>query len=565
MATARLDKSLKKLQADAVKQTALYESSTEKLYQNFVDAYLWWREAQQEAGYLEGIYQANGIKTRNRNSNRPNFYPLIRLVWNIDVSRKASTVSNWARSMLALDDEYAGHPQRYQSNARDDLINFVYDSGGLGQLRGEPIVTEADLEAEEGIEVQQKKRVKLDAAPDSSIVTQRAETAKVMTAKATLPVFPGAVANDEGFVVLLARRKGVGSLEIVGSDYDAALIQQALLSCTQPDSSSVTPSLRLLVESIQPHALPAHLEKYRDRFFDTVAVMAADADDPSVQHEQQLTSSTTLRVRPQNGDILVSKNHASASLVSLVRPNFQLLDKDEVLLRGADRSWIERELINRQKLMLYRSESDHQLVADQTDRKADYYLPIAATDGSHKRNLYFYEQSKIASQNNRQVIPADESKFVYDWEIRANAHWLHKLDAQCFNRWIAEIKGYFNRQHNSHIQFVVSSTDFTLKHWWDWKKQQYEREHSVALGDDDATIKIRGKNLEFRTHPKDAALVFSALARLPIANDSVVIRANSEIMRIDYATDLAEYRVYIPAADTAGERVSAPFTGYGGA
>jgi hypothetical protein len=59
-----------------------------------VDAYLWWREADGQKDYLKNALKAADIKTRKRKGNAPNFYAIIRLIWDIDTSKRASAVSN---------------------------------------------------------------------------------------------------------------------------------------------------------------------------------------------------------------------------------------------------------------------------------------------------------------------------------------------------------------------------------------------------------------------------------------------------------------------------------------
>ena len=161
--TKQLDKQLASLKDAAQLQTATYRTSRDQLHQAIVDAYLWWREADKQTGYLDATYKAAGIKTRQRSSNSPNFYPLVRLIWNIDIAKQAGTVSNWARSMLALHDEFVNKPQLYARDARADLINFIKDEGGLGGVRGDKGMTQAEIEAEErdGIPEETRGRKKL--------------------------------------------------------------------------------------------------------------------------------------------------------------------------------------------------------------------------------------------------------------------------------------------------------------------------------------------------------------------------------------------------------------------
>jgi len=264
MQSEELNQRLTQLQDAADSQTQAFESSRDKLYQNIVDTYLWWREASKDGAYLNSLYKSADIRTRRRGGNQPNFYPLVRLVWNINITQKASTVSDWAQSLLALYETATEDAAKY-SNMRSDLINHIHDLGGLSELRGEKRMTENQLFAEEdGEEVESTRGTNQSFKASDEII----ET-KTQQAKAKLQAFPSAISNKDDFVVMLARRnRHTNELEIVGSNYNDDLIKSALLACTDIDRASVTPSLRLIAEAIQPHAVPAKLEKYWKKFFD---------------------------------------------------------------------------------------------------------------------------------------------------------------------------------------------------------------------------------------------------------------------------------------------------------
>lgn len=565
--TNTLDQQLDQLQTDVKDQTAEYESSAAKLRQNFVDAYLWWRDASQEKDYLSGLYTKAGIKSRKRNSNRPNFYPLVRLVWKIDISKKASTVSNWTKSMLALHEEYAEHSDLYESDARQRLINFIIDEGGLSGLRGERQMTEQELiDAEEKPEPKAKSTPPSDTPPDSDVVTSKREKATQQKPLASMKPFGGAISNQDGFMVLLARKGAKGQIEIVGSGYDDNLVQSALLACTNLDRAAVMPSLRLLAECIEPHALSAKLEKYRKKFFDTVELTreVTDENGQTTSETHTTTQATALRIRPKQKDILVSKSTITASVVTFATPKTALLKSDEVIMRGSDRNWIESELIGRQKLSLYASKKHKSLVADTSKLKADYKLEVETEDGTHKRNLYFYKSSGRPKDTSAQASIADADTITYDWKVTANTQWLTRFDAECMNRWLNEIKGFFNAPRNLCMNFVIGKKDLTLEHWWDGEKKAYQRSNSVAF-DKDAKADLTGPTASIQLHPKDAAFVFTALPHMPIANDQVILQGNEHLLRIDYATDLADYTMYLPAVDHSGKRDETHYELYGNA
>ena len=167
MTAIDLNKRLAELKVAAADQTNAYESSRDKLYQNIVDAYLWWREADAAQGYLKLLYKEASIRTRARDGNAPNFYPLVRLIWNIDISRKASTVSDWANSLLSLH-QATNDPLLAESNdLRSDLIHMIHDVGGLSELRGEKRMKEDELfDEEDNLELQERRGRKTGSTVD---------------------------------------------------------------------------------------------------------------------------------------------------------------------------------------------------------------------------------------------------------------------------------------------------------------------------------------------------------------------------------------------------------------
>jgi hypothetical protein len=61
-AAAVLTERLEALRASATASYAHWKRSNDELLKMVIEAYLWWREANQVEGYLEGQYRARGIK-----------------------------------------------------------------------------------------------------------------------------------------------------------------------------------------------------------------------------------------------------------------------------------------------------------------------------------------------------------------------------------------------------------------------------------------------------------------------------------------------------------------------
>jgi hypothetical protein len=543
MQTEKLNERLAELQSAADAQTQAYESSRDKLYQNIVDTYLWWRDASADSKYLNGLYKEFGIRTRARGGNQPNFYPLVRLVWNIDISKRASTVSEWAQSLLALHETATKDADKY-SDLRGDLINHVHNLGGLSELRGERRMTEDELFAEEdGEAIESTRGRKPGSTSGDEIIQTKTQQAKTVEAKAKLKAFPSAIANSDDFVVMLARRnRRTNELEIVGSNYSDDLIESALLACTDIDRASVTPSLRLIAEAIQPHAIPAKLEKYRKSFFDKSKYVERIHADGT---KEKVRESTTVLVDGKKNEIVITKTPRKASCVTHVKPKkLKLHSGSTLVMRGSDRSWFERELLNNQKLPLYSAEPSDSLVENSTDTHTRYSLHLSSSN--HNRSIYFYDAEEMPSESVNGLRIATALSKEPSWTITANAQWLAEFDAECVSKWISQVKSHFNKKHNQKIGISVDEDALKLWWWWDEEKGDYLNSFTMPFSTD-AEVQIKEKDkTTINLNPKDAMLLFSAIPSLPLASHNTKITGLDGAVYVEYETDLAKYRSLLP-------------------
>jgi hypothetical protein len=547
MAQQELNQRLERLKDAASEQTQSYESSRDKLYQNIVDAYIWWQDASKDSKYLTSLYKEAGIRTRTRGGNQPNFYPLVRLIWNIDISKRASTVSDWAQSMLAIHETAADGWAAKSRNLRDDLISHIRDLGGLSELRGEKPMTEDELFAEEDGEVIESKRGRKPGSTGNiEVIKTKTARAKTVSPKAKLKSFPSAIANNDDFVVMLARRnRSTNELEIVGTNYDDALVESALLACTDIDRASVTPSLRLIAEALQPHTVPAALEKYRKSFFDKSKLVERLQPDGT---KEKVRETTTLLINGKSNEIVVTKTPLKATCVTRVKPkNITLHKGSELVLRGADRFWIERELLNNQKLALYTAEPTDKLVENNSETHTRYSLHL--TSNTHKRSLYFYDAAEMPEESIKGFGFMETENLTTHWTIEATPQWLAKFDAECVRQWISAVKGMYNKPHNKKISLRVSNDALTLLWWWEEQDSLYQKSFSMPFnGDATATIQ---QDTQAELNPKDAMLLFSALSSLPLTNSVKLTAAgigeNLKLrLTVNYETELAKYHSELP-------------------
>ena len=187
-------------------------------------AYVWWREARNEAGYLDGLYDEAGINSKST-GNRPNFSPLIKLVWNIKGNESNASVAQWNAAMRLLDEEYNENTKVYRSDPNARLVSFILDNGGLSNLRR----AAGELDDEEDVEPSTKQKRKRNQAKDAKTqaeeikdgIKQLKSSAKP---KARVKLDAPVVTTKDDLVVVVARRNKAGELELLDTTDDDEIV-----------------------------------------------------------------------------------------------------------------------------------------------------------------------------------------------------------------------------------------------------------------------------------------------------------------------------------------------------
>ncbi len=271
-----------------------------------------------------------------------------------------------------------------------------------------------------------------------------------------------------------------------------------------------------------------------------------------------------MRYRPATNDFLVSKAHTDASLVTYVRPNKKFEGVDaEAILRGEDRSWIERELLNQEKLSLYSAEPAFGLKPDPTKDLVRFSPKINDDASKHERKLYFYSKGSVPKETHTHPAVADPTALAFDWRIDATVQWLREFDALCATPYVDKIRGFLDKPKFQSLLLNISATDLELAYWWDAKQKSYAESYKLpyAAG---TVLTAQSADYSFTANARDLALVFASLPSLPITSQHVSIQGNANVLRVSYTTDLAECETYILPADTTGKRDATVFTPYGG-
>ena len=557
MATTKdLDSGLAKIQALGAEQNKLYQSARRTLYSTLVETYFWWRQASQKDGYLEKRFADANIKFKTK-LNRPNFNPVVRLVMGMQQHLHNVQIANFASAINAIDDEYLRNEHIYKHrDAVEELVDWIGDSGGLSGITG---AKKEEIE-EYGYDYKgagnKNKKTKKDDEKKAKQQLEVLGLKKVAIAQneATNTFDIGEVGTDnDDLVVVLAKATGNGNeLRLVGSTAQQALVDGAVMQIGEVDFANLPPHLRMLCEVVKLNTITKSLQNYggRNNFYNkSKLVIEREGKKENVRENARV-------VLRQNGTILVSKSTSDASLTTYYIPSKKFLLNEDVWLRGSDRFWLETELINDSEIALY----DATDLEAQTNKqlKAQKQITLKNTITKQKRNIYFYDFSRIDDATMYQpAIVKDE--IDYDWAVKGNASYFRRLYEQHFDGWQHRVKHRLHTANNKAVAFDVSEDGIVCEKKWDKADNCFTQTGNRYLTafSDDAEVCGTGRII---FAPTDIIAVLEMIAKHNVAEDTVMMSGNKDLLFINYKNDIAEIQVYIPSCSITGKRNAKYFT-----
>jgi len=557
MATTKdLDAGLANLQALSAEQNKLYQSARRQLHKTLVETYFWWRQASQKQGYLEKRFADANIKFKAK-LNRPNFNPVVRLAMGMQQHLHNVQISNYGTAINAIDDEYLRNEHIYKHrDAVEELIDWIGDNGGLSGITG---AKKEEIE-EYGYDYKgagnKNKKTKNDDEKKAKQQLEVLELKKVAIAQneATNTFDIGEVGTDnDDLVVVLAKATGKGNeLRVVGSTAQQALVDGAVMQIGEVDFANLPPHLRMLCEVVKLNTITKSLQNYggRNNFYNkSKLVIEREGKKENVRENARV-------VLQRNGTILVSKSTSDASLTTYYIPSKKFLLNEDVWLRGSDRFWLETELINDSEIALY----DATDLEEQTNKqlKAQKQITLKNTITKQKRNIYFYDFSRIDDATMYQpAIVKDE--IDYDWAVKGNASYFRRLYEQHFDGWQHRVKHRLHTANNKAVAFDVSEDGIVCEKKWDKADNCFTQTGNRYLTafSDDAEVCGTGRII---FAPTDIIAVLEMIAKHNVAEDTVMMSGNKDLLFINYKNDIAEIQVYIPSCSITGKRNAKYFT-----
>lgn len=368
--------------------------------------------------------------------------------------------------------------------------------------------------------------------------------------------------------MLLAKRsKRTGKITLIASTADAEVVEAVINECGELDLSNTPPVLRLLIECLRPHIVPHLVHKLglREKFFDEHKVGWDDEADKAIMRPER----TRLVIRT-DGSILVSKILSDASLTTISVPKHPIAAPCDILLRGADRHWIENILMNESQLPLFSCEPNDDLTDADADKSAIKQLKLINQSSGDARNIYFYDTDLIKSEHSYQAAIVGDA-IGYAWEVKAKKKFIDRFYRQSVQGWLTGAIKHLRHKKTSRVGFVAGTDHLELQSQYESDNPPGVNEHSFTqYGDDCKTLVERDAVITRKPAMKHATIVapldivelFTMLARARTVGDEIIIRGNDLVLNVSYETATAKHEAFIPALDERGNRNDALFVRY---
>jgi hypothetical protein len=550
---SNLDARLACLQESAHTQYTAYRSSQQQLWHLLSTGYLWWREAVERDGYLEGLYEAGDIRFHKSKDNAPNFSPLIRLIYKMDASDPSArvTISQWNKALKEIHRHYTEREGDFEHDAIGKLKAFIDSGGGVSGLTTPEFLGNDDDEYTDVPDAHD--RITEENAEDA---LQREVTRLALERFASQEDGIG-IANiqapyrvgENGLILLMARRTENGPIIILGSSNQAAHIENVAATAAGRNLANLPPSLRALTEIIATQAfpgsaLPSSLAK-RSHWFEKHAPKSDLYEGDVVpgwnkrSRGRRLTSAKMLLLRGEQQDMLLSGSRVGVSTVTRCVLKQPLIPKDEVVyLSAVDR--IERWLETDEIALLSAEPRD---VLQPSSEAEEYKLVVTSTLPQFASTLRFYRAKPEGGKRPYQA-EFNRDAFETDWTVTLPGQWFADLRQAWADPWFAGLGKHnqITREHNSTLllKVVPDGLHIGFNIGEDSSAAAYFRfPSSVAVEDDEQDTSYLSRDL---------ALVLLNLADAHVAGD-IRMAGNAEAIVFRYATDVGDFEVAVPTLE----------------
>lgn len=308
--TVALVNQLAALQGDAAVVSRLIFTTNLSFYKLLAEVYLWWRAANEDPDFLRQQYAKTGKKFKKKVKYGINFAPLFWLVWGTENDLNDDKVGRYSRVLNRLHEEFETDPQ-YVTEPVPKLQNFIHQSGGVDGL-----VNYGDDGDDEEDEEEVEPRPDMTEEMLATLYQRARDFYNSQQPANTLPITDTVPVTSDGLGLVLVRRVGK-RYQLVGASRDEDMVKPVVMQTYLNDFTALSPSVRLIVETLSTQCLPAPLQKFYANLIDD-AVKAPGSSG--------LKARRRLLYRHESRDFLLSPIRASSGVVTVAKPSTAILE-----------------------------------------------------------------------------------------------------------------------------------------------------------------------------------------------------------------------------------------------
>lgn len=523
------------LQSDAVVVSGFMFKTNMAFYKLLAETYLWWRAANEAPDFLRQQYATTGKKFKKKVKYGINFAPLFWLVWGTQNDLNDDKVGRYSRVLNRLHEEFETDPQ-YATEPVPKLQNFIHQSGGVDGL--------VNFGDDEGDEDEDDEEV--EPRPDMTdemlaMLYQRArDFYDSQQSAGTLPITDTVPVTSDGLGLVLVRRVGK-RYQLVGASRDEDMVKPVVMQTYLNDFSALSPSVRLIVETLSTQCLPAPLQKFYANLIDD-AVKAPGSTG--------LKARKRLLYRHESCDFLLSPIRASSGVVTVAKPSTAILEgaSQDLFLSNRARRALEKRLIAGRDFNLYEPNAVETIPVYPHHGLASHVLRLQDIFNQghfvHVDWWPFYDPSPAPlTQLCVKALPPNFGQ----WQAALDTAFFRRLSLEFTEKWIATHGTHIKRDHQKVFKVELTRTLLTVH--FVYRNGVFDANLSVDL----TGYRVSGPNTVVHVLSKDFAVAMKAVADIG-PGGQVLVAVDADLLVLIYKTDAAEYRIHIPTCSVDGVR-----------
>ncbi len=552
---------LVKLQERGAVVHADLRRSHRSLYEHLAAMYLWWRQAREIDGYLDGEYDKLGLKKRSVAGI--NFRPLLVLVWGINSTTGQQTALH-SRTLNALHDEYEARPALYAKDGVAKLANFIEQAGGATKLAG---YGQQDDDDGDDSDDDPRKIPLID--PQVLLKTQAlllsdAHKHAKLTPMAALPSVAGidAEAGELGLMLVKGSPKG---LQVVTYQSSSAIIDEMLVATYRRRFEVQHPKVRPLLELLQTQCLPKHLEGLQTTVEGKTVKNRAWTKSGKIGARRVL-------YRHETGAFVLSSTSTNSGVVSCVTPrqlpasvaehrSFKPVLADcehDVFMAPAQRTELEERCLRNFAFNKYDVGAGAQVANYDVPNSASHLLTLThIADKRDRVHIPFWPFYDTLDAELQQVVPRPSYPFTPAWTAHLAPVMLGRLDQLFVTPWLNSHGKHIARDKHAVMQVTFGPEQ--LRFDFVFQNGEYENTHAFTHRADCTST----QSLVVQFASIDLMPALASLALLPI-DGTAEFAVDANVLRIAFETVEGGplHEIHIPTLDADGSRSTAAFAVY---